>query len=72
MASMSISEQQHTPNITLKSTKLTKLTTILLIIYYFQLLSYWDAVQMLIVIRFQTLYNEIDMLTKDYDYRKEI
>ena len=29
-----LSEQQHTPNITLTSTKLTKLTAILLIIYY--------------------------------------
>ena len=38
------------------NTKQTKLATILLIIYYFQLLSYWDTVQMLIVIQFQTIY----------------
>ena len=50
MTSMSFSEQQHTPNITLTSTKLTKLSTTLLIIYLFQLLSYWDA---------ETFYNEI-------------
>ena len=67
MASMNFSEQQDTPNITLTSTKLTKLTTILLITYYFQSLSHWDAVQMLIVIQFQTLFNEINMLTKNYN-----
>ena len=67
MASISFSEQQYTSNIALTSTKLTKLTTILLIIYYFQLLSYRDAIQMLIVIQFQSLFNEINMLTKNYN-----
>ena len=74
MASISSSEQQPTPNSTLTDTKLTKLTAILLIMYYFQLLSYWDAVQMVIAIQFQTLYNETDMLTKSYskeDKRKK-
>ena len=54
---MSFSEQWYTPNITLTSTKLTKLSTILLIIYFFQLLSYWDSVQMLIVTQFQLFKN---------------
>ena len=57
MTSMSFSERQHISNITLTSTKLTKLTTILLITYYFQLLSYWVAVQMLIVITGSTKIN---------------
>ena len=51
-----LSKQQHTSDIALISTKLTKLTTFLLTIYYFQLLSYWDAVPMLTVIQFQTFY----------------
>ena len=43
----------------------------LLSIYYFQLLSYWDAVQMMIVIQFQTFYNEINMLTKNYSLKED-
>ena len=36
MASMGFSEKQNTPNVNLIFTKVTKLTTILLIIYHFQ------------------------------------
>ena len=39
MTSVSFSEQQHTPDITHTSTKLTKLITVLPILYYFQILS---------------------------------
>ena len=53
MTSMSFSDEQHILNSTLASTKLTKLTTIFLIMYYFRLLSYLDAVEILIVIPIQ-------------------
>ena len=38
MASVSFSEQQPTPDITHTSAKLTKLITVLSILYYFQIL----------------------------------
>ena len=41
MASVSFSEEQHTPFSTLTSTKLKKLTTVFRILYYVQILSYW-------------------------------
>ena len=41
MKSMSFSEQQHNPDLTHTSTKLTKLITVLPILYYFQILSKW-------------------------------
>ena len=37
MTSISFSEQQHTPDITHMSTKLTKLITVLPILYYFHI-----------------------------------
>ena len=39
MTSISFSEQRHTPDITQTSAKLTKLITVLPILYYFQILS---------------------------------
>ena len=62
---MSSLEKQCTPDITLTSTKLKKMAAISLIIYSCQLLSYWDVVQMLIVIQFQTFYNGLNMLMKN-------
>ena len=41
MASISFSEQQHTPDSTYSSAKLTKLITVLPILYYFQILYHW-------------------------------
>ena len=38
MTSVSFSEQQHTPDITHTSTKLTKLITVLPILYYFHII----------------------------------
>ena len=36
------SDQQHTSDITLRSIKLTKLTTVLPVLCYFQILSDWE------------------------------
>ena len=54
-----------------RGTHFTPTDPTLLTIYYFQLLSYWDAVQMLIVIQFQTFYKEINMLTKTFKYKED-
>ena len=41
MASISFSEQQNTPDSNYSSAKLTKLITVLPILYYFQILYHW-------------------------------
>ena len=66
MTSISFSEQQHTPDITQTSTKLTKLITILPIILFSNIIL-MGTVKIKLVIQFQTFYNKRYMLTKKYN-----